>query len=421
MAAGSWDRGQTIGLLELEPELEAAGCGERSMDIDIDLSAREKHERIWEILANDVRSTEGIEWPTTTTVANDIMNADYETVLTDRRDLHSKSEKTLSKTLCAHGIVYAVRIDPSDDSDYTGLFTQASYGIMRLSSALRPNLRGFGGSIDAALFPCVALKFFRQGASSGNLLFAGKKTGQPEDFFFAHSVCNHLTEKTAFLLQWILGLFKKYSAFPTQLGCSDFAKVKENGEIESQVKFPWCLNLRPLLKESDFPSRIATAIAEKEKEKEKEAEAQAQAATPRSMFSWIGGGRKVDTNKDSDSVSSNIDTTDGSSSSSAAGRSSIFSWVDLNLNDFTDFTFASSSSDNSTSNNPKDANHLNELLEIPVGTAVYEILAIRDPTAALDTTGANIECIGRVVTTSKAVFSREDAAIFFKVRCLFLS
>lgn len=42
---------------------------------------------------------------------------------------------------------------------------------------------------ESQLFPCAALKSFRGGGvPSGNLLFAGRKVGQPERDFFSHTM-----------------------------------------------------------------------------------------------------------------------------------------------------------------------------------------------------------------------------------------
>ena len=45
------------------------------------------------------------------------------------------------------------------------------------------------------LFPCAALKVFRRGRPSGNLLLGGSKVGQREPDFFAHCLCTSMTER----------------------------------------------------------------------------------------------------------------------------------------------------------------------------------------------------------------------------------
>ena len=107
----------------------------------------------------------------------------------------------------------------------------AEHALIRLSSAIQPPsagatnfvtkalLRGLGGKLrEANLFPCAAVKVFRQGCPSGNLLFAASKTGQPETDFFAHCVCTNLTEKVSMPLQPVIGKFREFSNFPLSLG-----------------------------------------------------------------------------------------------------------------------------------------------------------------------------------------------------------
>jgi hypothetical protein len=125
---------------------------------------------------------------------------------------------------------------------------------MRLSSAVRP-IAGmmpwyieplFGKIGKSKIFPCAAIKCFRDGSiHSGNLLFGGKKTGQDDDLYFKNSMSTILSETTPMTLRWVLNIFKQYSAFPTSLGLSDFALWKSDGIEEDQPNFPWCLVLAP--------------------------------------------------------------------------------------------------------------------------------------------------------------------------------
>jgi hypothetical protein len=54
--------------------------------------------------------------------------------------------------------------------------------------------------------------------------------------------------QVSFWLQWIIGLFRLYSAFPTQSGLSGFSQMRAGGVAEdpADVCFPWCLLLRPV-------------------------------------------------------------------------------------------------------------------------------------------------------------------------------
>jgi hypothetical protein len=328
------------------------------------MTAEQKQRDIWALLSDGgVRSnTEGIEWPQSAAILS-FIKTDFSEIMTSENwnlppqttiDSCDWKSDASPKVLCAHGVVVCVRIEYYSDYDfpYSGLFSQkADFGIMRLSSALAPNISGYFP--DSALFPCGSLKMFRTNAPSGNILFGGKKTGQPEDFFFAKSICNHLTEKTSFILQWVLLIFKQYSAYPTQGGLSNFAKAGEDGIQlqQEEVKFPWCVNLFPLLKEEAFPLRM----------ERKAGQVLQQPKAAPTIMSWF-------------------DTTATTSS--------------------TTLPPAAAATD-----------HLNDLLEIPEGTAVFEIQAIRNPTTAL---ANNFEKIGRIITTSPCIFSQHDANLIFK-------
>ena len=121
---------------------------------------------------------------------------------------------------------------------------------------MKLKLPWFAGSLRSAqLFPMVALKVFRAGGTpSGNLLFIGRKTGQPQSDFFANWVCSHATERLPLPLQPFLRAFRKYSKYPLQLGTSDFARSNAAGQASIPIIMPWCMGLRPLHATGRMPS-----------------------------------------------------------------------------------------------------------------------------------------------------------------------
>jgi hypothetical protein len=198
----------------------------------------------------------------------DIQSADYTSTLTCPMDMVARPQP---KSFCPFGCVCLARLEVFDGSPYTGLLSPggARACLLRLSTAAKPPcegvtsrigraaLWGLGGKLRRArLFPCVALKAFRgDSRHSGNLLFGGCKTGQPEDDFFAHCVCTQLTERVALPLRPGLSKFRQYSAFPLSLGVSDFCSYAEDGSSalasEAGARFPFCLVLRPIRAASD--------------------------------------------------------------------------------------------------------------------------------------------------------------------------
>ena len=154
-------------------------------------------------------------WPTYDQVAAHIAEADYNHTLTCPMDLLPLNNMNdQGKIICPHAAMCCISMElfpcPEGEKPYTGLLTPAKnieHGIIRLSSAMKPPgemksyfartlLRASGEKLrKSRLFPCAALKFFREGSSSGNLLFGGSKIGQRESNYFAHCMCTSMTEQ----------------------------------------------------------------------------------------------------------------------------------------------------------------------------------------------------------------------------------
>jgi hypothetical protein len=341
-------------------------------------------------------------WPQTLDVTTHCYNADYEDILMNKDDF-----KSGGKQLCANGFVGEVQIEFFQGTNYTGLFQQGSIhsGVIRLSSALfidQGSLPWYSKALSSAeIFPCVALKVPRPDMHSGNLLFAGKKTGQEDQLFFKNAVCTHLTEKVPLLLSWVQSLFSKYSSYPMQLGLSDFAAPippvslssaateKSNSSLNEQqteVKgakdhvFPWCLALaaphlhRP--KQQQQPGGASTSCTKEGNDS--------------------GGGGGGDSSSDS------------TSGEGLGGRCDLWN-----------VAFA-------------------DISTIPVGTVLYDIFAFPDPAAALASTGTGagtgaeevlslssaqkgipsntttLQRVGRITSTSQLTPSHADSKLFFK-------
>eukprot|EP00808_Paulinella_micropora_P000971 g79671.t1 len=186
-------------------------------------------------------------------IVTHVLQQDYSELLQTRLDLRDAKKE---RSLCRHGVVFRARLDwtPEGPFRYTGLLSGSIPCLIRMSSALASVCqlgyvpRWLTGSLaEANLFPCVAIKCLRgAGVPSGNLLFLGRKTGQPEHDFFAHSLSTHATERLSLPLLPILRAFKRYSRYPLQTGLSDLAAWTQLGEPVQQAVFPWCLGLRPI-------------------------------------------------------------------------------------------------------------------------------------------------------------------------------
>jgi len=213
------------------------------------------------------------KWPTYDQVSAHVLMADYHEALTSPVDQHATQSKT-TKMLCPHGVVAQVKLELFDqpttttsaDKPYTGLLTPGTtveHGLIRLSSALRPVDHGVGGALAKAvarktlgaklcasqILPAAALKVFREGAPSGNVLLLGSKVGQASTNFFEHPLCTAVTEKIPSLGIPFLRRFSRYSKYPLSLGLSDLSKYNARGEetqAEEQV-FPFALCLQPVV------------------------------------------------------------------------------------------------------------------------------------------------------------------------------
>jgi len=185
--------------------------------------------------------------------------------LTSGIDQHAP-EANNTKLLCPHGVVCQARMEffdaPAGSEGYTGLLapgTTAEHCLIRLSSAIRPVDNGggvwakaiakrtFGAKLASSqIMPAAAIKCFRQGRDSGNIIMMGSKVGQPDRNFFRHALCTALTEKIPAIGLPFLRRFSRYSKYPLSLGLSELCQYDAQGEETEQPNFPFALCLRPV-------------------------------------------------------------------------------------------------------------------------------------------------------------------------------
>ena len=241
------------------------------------MTPEEQKDKVWEaLLQHSGRGgDESRPWPSYDKLMADMNAADYHHTLTCPHDL-LLSEDTLcpSKSLCPHGAVYCAKIElfpsPDGSTPYSGLLspgTTLEHCLLRLSSAMKPPdqeiksklaravLYATGEKLRTAkLFPCAALKVFRSGQASGNLLFGGSKVGQREADYFAHCQCTSMTEQMPRMVRPIVNKFWRYSNHPLSLGVSDFCRFAEDGTEASYLQFPFAVILKPLLNDDTHAS-----------------------------------------------------------------------------------------------------------------------------------------------------------------------
>uniref|UniRef100_A0A7S4C635 Uncharacterized protein n=1 Tax=Chrysotila carterae TaxID=13221 RepID=A0A7S4C635_CHRCT len=246
-------------------------------------SASEQLESLWQRLLEARRPAgeeDNVKFPSLISLHKELLgDRSYERLLKSREDV-----KESSKALCAVGAAARARIEwEQGDVDvrarFTGLFggDEAVEGLLRLSTAceppsssssvpmpLRGSLRLFGGGLGSArLFPCAAFKALRDGSPSGNLLFAGRKVGHASTSFFDSHIATCVTEKASTFLKPFMAAFRKYSAYPTHMGLSDFASAATDGKKVVDPVFPWALVLRPTEAARRFGADTQKAVDER--------------------------------------------------------------------------------------------------------------------------------------------------------------
>jgi len=94
--------------------------------------------------------------------------------------MHTGWTGTRTKYIHSVGTHGKVVLNSNGNHPFTGLFQGANKGIVRLSSAAKPEL----GNPDAPLGPGMGLKFLRDGMDSANLVAMYSVNGQPGEWNF---------------------------------------------------------------------------------------------------------------------------------------------------------------------------------------------------------------------------------------------
>jgi hypothetical protein len=160
-----------------------------------------------------------------------------------------KSGRT--KYIHSVGVTGMVKFVKKGDHDYTGIFEGAEHGIIRLSSAAEP-------SSSKPLAPGMGLKFLRDGQDSANLVSMFDVAGQPGDWnFFSNDFVTHIPPATGVKLNILGAKFASFTNFIQEVGLSDFARYRQNGDMLVNPKFPFSLRFHPHRSVRDlFPTEL---------------------------------------------------------------------------------------------------------------------------------------------------------------------
>lgn len=160
----------------------------------------------------------------------------------DRAD---ESSAGWRKAIHAHGTVAQVEYVSAGDHPYTGLW-QGATGLIRLSVTGDPIKRGFA--------PGLALKMLVNGQDSANFSALYTLTGQGQDHnFFAHPLSNIVPVVNELGPQFINGIFRRVSRYPTKLSLADFGLFDRAGHAVTGSKSPEQISLVPELQFASTP------------------------------------------------------------------------------------------------------------------------------------------------------------------------
>jgi hypothetical protein len=156
------------------------------------------------------------------------------------------------KAIHAHGTVAQVEYVSTGDHPYTGLW-QGATGLVRLSVTGDPTKRGFA--------PGLALKMLVAGQDSANFSALYTLNGQGQDHnFFAHPLSNIVPVVNEFGPQFINGIFRRVTRYPTKLSLQDFGVFDRSGAAVTTPKSPEQISLMPELQFANDPHDFRTDL-----------------------------------------------------------------------------------------------------------------------------------------------------------------
>ena len=144
------------------------------------------------------------------------------------------------------GLVARVRFDTRgyEDHAFTGIFGNGAQNcILRCSMARRTKA---GSADEVTATPGIAIKFFRSGCHSGNVLAMYGVDGQHSWNFFRYPLRTAVEEATEFKTKLLGKAFAKSGTFPGRIALSDMAARDEDGSPpDNEIDFPFELEFHP--------------------------------------------------------------------------------------------------------------------------------------------------------------------------------
>merc|ERR1712166_241761 len=132
-------------------------------------------------------------------------------------ELPKQGHGTRLKLIHTQGAIASVKFETNGNHPFTGLWSTADSGIIRMSSAAQP----VNGSQPLA--PGIALKFLRDGMESASLVAMYSVDGQESWDFFANDFTNHIGP-AGLSLQPLAAKFATATDYVQAVGLSDWAQ-----------------------------------------------------------------------------------------------------------------------------------------------------------------------------------------------------
>jgi hypothetical protein len=146
---------------------------------------------------------------------------------------------TRSKLIHTEGAIASVKLVNSGTHPFTGVFSEADTGVIRMSVAKEPNSKVLN------LAPGIALKFLRDGIDSASLVSMFSVDGQDSWNFFANDFSNHIPAISSIALLPLAAKFNTVTDYIQGVGLSDWAQQDQNGNAVADSAFPFSLRFHP--------------------------------------------------------------------------------------------------------------------------------------------------------------------------------
>lgn len=142
------------------------------------------------------------------------------------------------KAIHAHASVAKIQFIPADNNPYTGLFSGADYGLLRLSLTGDPSDRGFA--------PGLAIKWLIDDTASEDFSALVSLTGQGKNYnFFANEFSNIVPVVREIGPKLINLIFMRVSQYPTKLSLKKLGEIDQQGRSVAHPLYPTQLFLVP--------------------------------------------------------------------------------------------------------------------------------------------------------------------------------